>query len=219
VKRVFQKEILDLGYYTQEEYEICLEKLNSIGEQLGGDRASLKALGGLKPKSILDVGCGGGFFTTKLAKEFPNAKVIGTDIALDAIDFAKKRQQALPNLAFIHQEVPNIKEIGSSFDVIITTLTAHHMSNQEFVSFLKEAKGIAQTIVVNDLHRHWLAYLLYGMVAPIRYRNRLITHDGLLSIRRSFTKKEIVTLLQEALITNYKIKWHWPFRWTVKIDA
>ena len=44
-----------------------------------------------KPKTILDAGCGLGYTTTVIAEVFPNAHVLGVDLAEDAITYASKQ--------------------------------------------------------------------------------------------------------------------------------
>ena len=103
-------EYIDIGpeCYTEEEYNCCLKQLGKIGRLLGGDRASFSAFSKLRdlPGSILDVGCGGGYFTKALAKKFPKANVLGIDYSSSAIDFAKKENGAnnLQNLRFENSE-------------------------------------------------------------------------------------------------------------------
>ena len=87
-----QLELMDLGpdYYTQQEYNDCLRKLNLVGSLLGGDQPTLSAFANLKltPLSILDVGCGNGALTLKLAKTYPQAQVVGIDLNSQAITAA-----------------------------------------------------------------------------------------------------------------------------------
>lgn len=205
---------MDTGHYTLESYESCLLQLGRLGRLLLGDRASFKAMGKLTPpQSIVDVGCGGGYFTERLALEYPSAEVLGIDISKQAIDFANQRPHP-KNLHFkIHDQIPEA-------DWISTTLVCHHMEDDELVSFLKEAYNKAKkALIINDLHRHQIAYCLYALVAPPLFRHPMITHDGLISIKRGFKKKEWVDLLQKASINldNCHIRWHLPFRWTVTL--
>lgn len=226
-ERSYEPELLDLGasYYTQEEYEECLYQLGRIGRYLGGDRATLKTLHQLpKPRSILDVGCGGGYFTTKLAQQFPDAQVVGIDIAHEAITHARKNLQNAP-LKNVRFEVPPSNQLSylpNSFDVVTSTLVCHHLQEDALIAFLKKSYLIAKkTLLINDLHRHWLAYLAFALIAKPVFPSRLIFHDGLLSIQRAFKKQEWIYYLKaaEIPIEHCSITWHWAFRWVVRIDT
>jgi SAM-dependent methyltransferase len=158
---------MDIGpsCYTSDEYRDCLTQLGRVGRLLGGDRASFWAFDRLSPPpgSILDVGCGGGHFAVNLAKRFPQARVVGTDISSDAIT-EKKELESAPN----------------SFDVVTATMVCHHMKDEEIVDFFKRATAVAsRAVIINDLHRHPLAWISYALVGPVLFHNRLITHDGL----------------------------------------
>lgn len=227
-KRSHQPEWMDLGkdYYTPSQYRNCLFQLDRIGRFLGGDKATFWALKQLKktPQSILDIGCGGGLFTLRLAKHFPKTQVVGIDISQDAIAFAKERliekQPLLKNVQFQIPDSPQLNE-SDHFDVVMATLVCHHLSDQELVSFIQQACKIAkQSVIFNDLHRHLCAYLGFAALVPFLFPNRMIYHDGLLSIRRSFTRQEWKNFLKAAGIdeSHYTITWHWAFRWIVMID-
>lgn len=225
-KRSHDPELIDLGppHYTEKEYKDCHRQLDRIGRFLGGDRATFHALDKLKviPESILDVGCGSGFFTVRLAKRYPHAKVTGIDISVAAIELArehlKETQTILPHLQF---SVSYLHEIPDCYDVVTATLVTHHLSDQEIISFLKQAcQKAKKAVILNDLHRHPLATLGFGLLAPVIFRNRLIWHDGLLSIKRSFTRQEWWNFLDAAGINRKacKVTWQWAFRWIVEID-
>lgn len=224
-QRSNQLELIDLGsnYYTLEEYHHCLSQLGRIGHLLGGDRATFAAFKKLPsvPQSILDVGCGGGFFTLKLAKKYPQAKIIGTDLSAQAIAFAKSHSP-LPNVEFIVPSRAELDFASKSVDVVTSTLVCHHLTDHQLVDFLKRACRVAKKAVIfNDLHRHFLATASFALIAPLAFRNRLIFHDGLLSIQRAFTKKDWIHLLKKADIPSscYSIHWHWAFRWIIFINT
>lgn len=227
MKKSYEKELLDLGppHYTKEEYDECLRQLGRIGRFLGGDRATLQTFRKLpRPDTILDIGCGGGQFTIALAKEFPEANVLGIDISADAVAFANERmrESSLRNIAFEHVSRPNLSYPPNSFDAVTATLVCHHIDDDHLVEFFKAAYRTAKgSVVINDLHRHRLAYCLFAPIAKIFFPNRLIYEDGLLSIRRAFKRQEWVDLLKAAgiPIERCSIRWHLPFRWIVAIDA
>jgi 2-polyprenyl-3-methyl-5-hydroxy-6-metoxy-1,4-benzoquinol methylase len=232
-KRSYQPELMDLGpsYYTAEEYRDCLRKLGTIGRLLGGDRATFKDINRLShvPTSILDVGCGGGWFTCRLAHRYPNAQVLGIDIDPQALYVARENikiyeQQynvSLKNLSFEHRTSPRLSEPEHSFDVVTATLLCHHLKDHELITFLGDAYRIARkAVILNDLHRHWLAYALFWLLSPFFF-NRLIRYDGLLSIKRAFTRAELESYCAHAgiAIRFVHISWHWAFRWIVRIDT
>lgn len=225
-----KKELIDLGepYYTPSEYDHCLEELDRIGIYLGGDRATLWAFDQLPrtPTSIVDFGCGGGGFTMKLAKQYPDAQVMGYDISASAVKYARNKcQQKYPNLSNIHWIVPastDLKYLPDQFDVITATLVCHHLSDEELINFLKFAyKKASQAIILNDLHRSLTASLGFGLLAPLLFRNRLIIQDGSLSIKRGFIRRDWISYLTAAEIPleRCSITWHWAFRWIIRIDT
>lgn len=223
-KRSQEKELIDLGdkFYTKEEYRDCLKQLGRVGKLLLGNRAALSAFNRISvlPTSILDVGCGGGSFTRLLAKKYTSAQVIGIDFSKEAIIYANQelQKQPIPNLTFKVPETLELTAPPKSFDLITATLVCHHMNDDELVDFLLRAKEIAiKYIIINDLHRHPLAYLSYKLIASLAFKNRLITHDGLISIKRSFVKNDWIKTLKKAKILNYTIKWKFPFRWIITI--
>lgn len=231
LERSQELEIIDQGaeHYTPEEYDDCLYKLDKIGRFLGGDRANFLALQKLRldPRSILDVGCGGGLFAISLSKSYPKARIVGIDIAEDAIAFARKQlhkitaSHARDHISFVYMDSKLLRYDPESFDVVMSTLMCHHLTDEGIVKFLKQAYAIAKDVVViNDLHRHWLASLSYRIAAPLFFPNRLIFYDGLLSIRHGFKWCDWESYLLQAEIPGHQIaiSWNWAFRWIITID-
>lgn len=211
MKKSYELEALDTGEYTPEEYVDCLKKLGEIGKTLGGDRAGLSAFKKLPftPKSILDVGCGGGYFSALLAKEYPEAQVMGIDLSKEAITFATRHHKR-ENLHFEAQREKSLADIAP-VDVITATLVCHHMKDDELITFLKEGKVRSHALIINDLQRGYIPYTLFKLICP-RFKNRLIKEDGLLSIRRGFTRNEWRHFLKAAGFSHFSIRWKWGFR-------
>lgn len=224
--RSMELELLDLGpsHYSAEEYLDCMIQLDRIGRYLGGDRGTLKAISKVKnPQSILDIGCGGGLFTIRLANKYPNADVVGCDISPQAIDYANKAV-LVSKTRNIHFEIhtPELNYPNRSFDIVTSTLVCHHLRDVQLIDFLKRAYTIAKKrVIINDLHRHPLAYFGFKALSPLFFRNRLVQNDGPLSIKRSFRKKEWEYFLNAAGIALDKchIQWHWAFRWIISINC
>jgi 2-polyprenyl-3-methyl-5-hydroxy-6-metoxy-1,4-benzoquinol methylase len=223
MERSKEKELLDLGpdYYTHNEYTDCLKKLFRVNKLFGFFQSTVKILKRFSEEStLLDVGCGGGLFILHLSKLFPHMHMSGMDISATAITDAEqslriwKKNNPDIQVFFQLQEHAHLNFAKNSFDIILITLVCHHLDNEELIDFLKQAHLAAgKAVIINDLHRHWLAYRLYGLLSPLLFRNRLITHDGLISIRRGFTRQELQLLLQKTGIQYYQLKWCFPFRW------
>lgn len=219
-KRSEELELIDLGppHYTPDEYLACLAKLNKVGEYLGGDRASFKAMRKLpfSPSSILDVGCGGGGFTQKLGEAYPDSHVRGIEISSSAVKYAKMHHR-LKNVTF---DCCYLKDIpAKSYDVVIATLVCHHLTDEDLISFLEDCLRVAKkNVMINDLHRHPIAWTAFRLLAPLFFQNRLITHDGCLSIKRAFVRADWTRYLTR-LNARGNVSWHYPFRWIVTLEA
>ncbi|MCB1119632.1 MAG: methyltransferase domain-containing protein, partial [Chlamydiia bacterium] len=169
------------------------------------------------PESWLEVGCGGGQFLHRLAQTYPECAVHGIDLSSPAIIFAKEHWSH-PNLTFSLQNQKTLDFPDNHFDIVSATLVCHHMTDDELHTFLNQATRIAKKgVLLNDLHRHSLASLLFAVTAPLLFHNRLITHDGLLSIRRAFTKADWLHLLKP--FSKARLSWYFPFRWIVWIPT
>ena len=220
-QRSEEKELLDLGsaYYTAEEFHHCQKMLFKVNRLFGFFNTTVRFLKQFPKKSfVLDVGCGGGLFLLHLSNYFPAMRFLGIDISKEAIDIAKKEQKNYPNAAVLFQleQQPTLSFPENHVDIVLATLVCHHLSDSELIEFLRLSLNIAKkAVLINDLQRSGLSQFFYRFISPILFRNRLITHDGLISIRRGFKRKEWKLFLEKAGIKHYKITWCFPFRWRV----
>ena len=98
----------------------------------------------------------------------------------------------------------------------------HHLDQESLADFIIKACDVARRrVIINDLHRNILAYYLFKMIAPILFPNRLVLHDGPLSVLRAFKYAEWIDCLTELGLNpkQFKITWHWAFRWIVEINC
>jgi SAM-dependent methyltransferase len=219
------KELIDLGpdFFSDEEYNECLGQLFIINKLVGFFRHTVNLLTYFpKNASVIDIGCGSGLFLLHLSQYFPDMSMIGLDISPAAIAFAKAQRKqwfkknSQLNVDFQLQSSDSLTLPANSVDIIITTLVCHHLDDETLVTFLQQTLYTARlAVIINDLHRHIIAYWFYKIVSPLYTRNRLINHDGLLSIKRGFTRIELKRLLKKAGIHHYQISWGFPFRWTI----
>jgi hypothetical protein len=205
-----------------------LDKLETINRLLGGNSATLKGLKKILLKSsktktitIVDLGCGHGDILRDVAKfgrkNSYKFKLIGIDANNAAIDYAKALSKDYPELSFETIDVFSEDFKKQTYDVVLCTLFLHHFKNNELIPFLKSTVQKASIgVIVNDLHRHKLAYYLFKMIG-LFIKNKMVREDGLTSVLKAFKRNELETILTKTGV-NFSIQWKWAFRylWVLK---
>jgi 2-polyprenyl-3-methyl-5-hydroxy-6-metoxy-1,4-benzoquinol methylase len=202
-----------------------MDELQAVNKLLGGYRVFLNALEKLDIHDgmvISDWGCGGGDSLRVIAewarKRNLSLKLIGVDATPSAVEYAVDLSIQYPEITYIQADVMDDSLYTNQFDVVISSLFTHHFENESWIALIKKMKACArQAVIINDLHRHWFAYYSIGFLTKIFSRSPMVKHDSMLSVLRSFKRKELEALLKKAGITRFSIRWMWAFRWQVII--
>ena len=92
-------------------------------------------------------------------------------------------------------------------------LCLHHFEETEIKTLLQKCQQEkVKAILINDLHRHWLAYYLFALLTWAIRMPFTPRQDGLLSIRKGFKKTELHQLASQ-FTDDYVLKWKWAFRY------
>lgn len=83
------------------------------------------------PSLVVDLGCGTGVFTAKLAHTFPHAEVIGIDIADNMIKHAQKYFTKENNLKFWCADADNLPLKSATTNIIFSNLMLQWSTNIE----------------------------------------------------------------------------------------
>ncbi|WP_445731305.1 methyltransferase domain-containing protein [Mariniflexile sp.] len=200
-----------------------LDTLANINKWLGGNKVTL---GGLKkvlknhpkkePLTIIDLGCGGGDILRKVAEFGKNEgytfRLIGIDANKNAMVYARQLSKNYPEISFMDCDIFSEAFESLHYDVVLSTLFLHHFKEDQIIDILSIAKKKAKLgIVVNDLHRHPLAYYLFKSIC-LTIKNNMIIEDGLTSILRGFKRNELERF-SEKLQISPQTKWKWAFRY------
>lgn len=218
-----EQELMDDFTMQGELLRDTLDKLGNINKWLGGNRITLNGVAKLlkekdksKTYTIVDLGCGHGDTLRMLAlwgrRHNFNLKLIGIDANTDTIAYAEELSVEFPELHFLVSDVFSEDFEKLDGDIMLSTLFLHHFKDEEIVKLLHMfSKNAKLGIVVNDLQRSKLAYLLFRGLA-LFIANRMVKQDGLISIKRGFKKKELIQF-SEQLNLNHNIQWRWAFRY------
>lgn len=90
-----------------------------------------------KKIKILDIGCGTGEYTRKIAEEFPKNKVLGLDISPGILAIAKKKCVRLKNTSFVTRSAYDTKFPSGSIDVVAGYYVLHHLDPHKLAPELK----------------------------------------------------------------------------------
>ncbi len=204
--------------------EQTLRELEVVNSRLGGNNISLEGLSSLLESSnsevvkVADLGCGGGdmlhLFNTWAGKHNKHLELFGIDANPFIIDYARKNLKGVQNVSFKTENVLTKSFSKQKFDIIHCSLFLHHFTDEELVLLFSNFKQQARIgFVVNDLHRHWLAYYSIKLLTILFSKSSMVKFDAPLSVQRAFTRAEIEVILKKAGIANYCLQWKWAFRW------
>jgi len=79
--------------------------------------------------SVLDVGCGGGWLSRRLAKLVPDGRVIGMDISDEMIHHARRASADFDNLMFVTGQVAEIPWQSNLFSHAISVESSYYWPN------------------------------------------------------------------------------------------
>lgn len=209
---------------TYAEFRACLRDLIHVNRAVFSYRPTLQWLeqfvgASSGPLHIVDVGSGAGDMLRRIEAW---ARRKGVAVHLTGIDrnpfaaqaareFSASRNSAIKWVtcdAFDYRpETP--------IDLVISSLFAHHLSDEEIVRFLRWMEDEAvRGWFVNDLHRARTPYYAFALLAHAMRWHRFVRHDGPVSIRRSFSPDDWDRYVKDAglLPDSVSILPTWPAR-------
>ena len=181
-----------------------LARLNRISGGIGLSQRAIAGLG--NPATILDVGSGGADIPIALlvtaGRDGRRLAVTATDSRPEVLAAARLARPAIDGMAGLTLEIADGRGLpypDASFDVAHASLVIHHLEPDEAVAFLRELRRVARNgIVVNDLVRSRLAWVGGWLVVHAIATSRYTRHDGPLSVRRAYSRTELLALITVA---------------------
>jgi len=223
MKRVQAKELMDASDLAPDTYAAVVGDLARVNRVTLAYRPTLgfvdAVLPGRRALRLLDVGFGDGDMLRRIASHLAGrgieAELVGIDLNPRSARAALRHPPAALPIDYRTGDYADLA--GESWDVIVSSLVAHHMTDAELIAFLRfmEAEA-ALGWLVNDLHRHRIAHLGWPLLAAAARWHPIVRHDGHVSIARSFVAADWHRLLGAAGIGDARITRRFPFRLCVE---
>ena len=233
--RTDEDEQMDDFSIDDERLTDALQQLRLINQYLSGYSTTmsfLKPYLRLRAKEmhlktrILDVGTGIADFPEQIIR-WADQHLRNHEIEIVAIDanpvtvaFAQKTlNERLPKRLSDRIQVETADALSlpyadDAFDLAIGAMFLHHFPHDAATKIVRSMQRVSHDgILINDLHRHPLAY--YGIYTLTRVfpATPMVQNDGPISVLRGFRAPELVAIAQAASLPNVSIRWRFPFRW------
>ncbi|MEQ8518776.1 MAG: methyltransferase domain-containing protein [Cytophagales bacterium] len=202
-----------------------LRELEMVNTYLGGYKVTLSALKKLKLDKdrkyrLLDIGSGAGDMLKQMAKWAErnqlNIEFIGIDANQFMVDYAANACSEFANISFLRKNIFETKTEDLKADIVTMNLFCHHFNNEELNQIINRiSHSEAKVIIINDLHRHPLAYYSIWFLTRLFNGSYLVQHDAPLSVKRAFKRNEIRKIFVNTSFKDVTIVWNWAFRWQV----
>lgn len=189
-----------------------LRVLEQINRRLGGHRIPLRYLKQFLPRTVLDLGTGGGDVPRAIARQF-DVTITAVDGNPDILQIARERSVGFNNIRFEQHDLLALPYRPDSFDVVLCALTLHHFAEADAVEILRRIHDIARVgFVVNDLRRNRIAIALSKLMAHTIITNPIARFDAPASCERAFTIAELRAMAKRAGMKKFAIRRHPVFR-------
>lgn len=213
--RVEAPELLDAPGQPDALVAENLADIARVNRWLGGALLTRRALALLlagrppsAPVALLDVGTGAADIPVALqpwlARRWPGSSIVASDVSPQIARLAARGAGGGLQLAVA--DGLRLPFADGSFDVAACSLALHHFAPGEAAALLREMRRVSRVgVVVNDLVRSHAGYLGALALGGVVSRNPLTRHDGPLSVRRAYTRGELVELARAAGLAHVTI--------------
>ena len=166
---------------------------------------------------IVDLGCGPGNISQKLAIEWPNTEVVGIDGSKEMIlraQYNKENyinQKNLKNLRYICSDIKDIKSINfflkKKISLLVSNSLIHHITHLE--DFFNAIRSLSSNITVN-FHKDLKRPLDERSALELKEQcskkyNEILTNDYYASLRASYTFKELKNFTLENDLSSLDV--------------
>jgi 2-polyprenyl-3-methyl-5-hydroxy-6-metoxy-1,4-benzoquinol methylase len=175
-----------------------------------------------KQLSLLDIGAGSGDVNRMLLAW---ARYSGVALSITLVDIhpetcavAREYYCDEPRVQVVCSD---IRHLGvQPVDIVTAALFAHHFSSEQLPEvFVVLARAARLGVVINDLHRHPIAWAAIWAATHLLSRNPMIRNDAPLSVQRGFRATEIEQLRRAPGLSDLTYRWRPFFRYLIMLPG
>lgn len=233
--RTDEDELMDDFSIIDSRLTTALEQLRYVNRFLGGYGTTMAVLGPWlktrakdpkQPIRLLDLGTGIADFPEYIVRwaeqQMPaiDLEIVAIDANPVTVDYANQAlSKRLPEKlrSKIHVEVADALALpygDGEFDVAMGAMFLHHFAEEKATKIVQAMGRVAQgSVLINDLHRHPLAYGGIYTLTRLLQASEMMQNDGPISVLRGFRATELEIIAQKAGLQEFAVRWRWPFRW------
>jgi 2-polyprenyl-3-methyl-5-hydroxy-6-metoxy-1,4-benzoquinol methylase len=203
IERVCEPELMD----GAEQAQAYAEADFSASDQAMVERIAV-CFGSELGKRILDLGCGPGNITFRLASRYPSSQVLGVDgsgamlaIAIARLNQQQQHQNSLFSgvVSFKQALLPSL-QLEGGYDAVVSNSLLHHLHDPQVLwSTVRQLAAPGAAIYIKDLRRPADQAALDHLVAThAAGAPPVLQHDYRHSLRAAFTAYEVEDQLRQA---------------------
>ncbi len=172
-----------------------------------GDQALIERLAVLFPQGLgerlVDLGCGPGNISFRLAERYSDASVLGIDGAAAMLAPALERLAELPELQGrlrFEQRCLPAADLAGGYTAVVSNSLLHHLHDPQVLwRSLGQLAGPGACVYIKDLRRPLCAEAVLALQRlHLADAPAVLQHDYLASLHAAFTPEEVAQQLQEA---------------------
>jgi len=172
------------------------------------------------PVRVLDVACGGGDVMVDVARRAHKAgvplAVHGCDLSPVALGHARQEAERRGVEADFFARDVLTEGLPDGYDLVCSSLFHHHLSREDAVGLLRAMAEAGHRVLVQDLLRGTLGYVLAWSGLRLLSRSDVARVDGPRSVRAAFTLSEVRTMAAEAGYVGAVVQRGWPERFILR---
>ncbi|MBO9599624.1 MAG: methyltransferase domain-containing protein, partial [Cohnella sp.] len=175
-----------------------------------GVRRLWVSLGRPRRLTLLDVGAGSGDINRSMLrwarKQGVEMNVILADVTEEARAESERLFREDPSVTFMRSDLFELP--ARCADIVTASQFAHHFDSKRLPEVIKRMLDVSRAgIVINDIHRHWIAWSAVWLTTRLVSSNGYIRHDGPLSVAKGFRKADFRDAAMKLGIPEMTVSW------------